>query len=327
MRKKLRVNLLIHAHTVGLRTDARVWRRALRECGVEASITAFTPLLPVRAFRALRKGAFRIASTPRYDINIFAEDIVEGWCRFARVNVFVPHQEWVTDRVRKKLGAVEWMFCKSRFAEGLFANQGFKTRYIGFSSPDRLDPAIPKDYNRFLHVAGSSHQKGTSAVNEVWLRHPEWPSLTILSQNPVAGVVPAANITTRIGVLRNLPLRRIQNSCGVHLCPSEAEGFGHYLVEAMSMASYVVTTDAPPMNELVRPDRGILVGYHHTSPGGMGTNYYVDHVALEKAIEGILGMDERSRRSAGEKAREWFLENDRAFVDRLRTAIMEAGGG
>ena len=79
MRKKLRVNLLIHAHTVGLRTDARVWRRALRECGVEASITAFTPQLSVRAFRALRKGAFRIASSPRYDINIFAEEAGVGF--------------------------------------------------------------------------------------------------------------------------------------------------------------------------------------------------------------------------------------------------------
>jgi glycosyltransferase involved in cell wall biosynthesis len=50
----------------------------------------------------------------------------------------------------------------------------------------------------------------------------------------------------------------LQNK-GVHVCPSLAEGFGHYLNEARASGALVITTDMPPMNELVRPEAGVLV--------------------------------------------------------------------
>jgi glycosyltransferase involved in cell wall biosynthesis len=122
-------------------------------------------------------------------------------------------------------------------------------------------------------------------------------------------------------------LRGIQNAAGVHICASEAEGFGHYIVEAMGTGALVVTTDAPPMNELVHPDRGILVGYAGTAPQGMGTNFFIDPGKCEQAIVRILEMDEPIRRSLGIRAREWFLENDRQFFTRLRECLAEVGSG
>jgi glycosyltransferase involved in cell wall biosynthesis len=320
----LRVNLLIHVHTAGLRHDLRIWERALSASGVTYTITAFHRQIHRRALRAVRKITSGLSSRSRYDINIFVEKIVESWCSLARVNVLVPHQEWVFEDTRARLPLMNEVFCKTRYAKELFEAIGAKARYIGFTSSDRFDPNVRKDYGRFLHVAGSSLLKGTGAVNEIWARHPEWPQLTLCAYEPSLRLVPAANISPINSYLQESSLLQLQNACGIHLCPSESEGFGHYIVEAMSTEALVVTTDAPPMNEIVRPDRGALVGYTDPYACGMGMNFPVDPAQLERTVDTILGKDVRSRRSLGETARAWFRENDRAFLARFRETLVSA---
>src|SRR5690606_2071978 len=115
---------------------------------------------------------------------------------------------------------------------------------------------------------GKSPVKGTEAVLEAWRRHPEWPGLVVVqtSRHARAGTVPAGNIDHRVGRMPNDELRWLQNACRFHLSPSEAEGFGHCLVEGMSVGAVILTTDGEPMNELVRPGRGLLI-----EPARVGT--------------------------------------------------------
>lgn len=112
-------------------------------------------------------------------------------------------------------------------------------------------------------------------------------------------------------------LRLVQNRHGVHLCPSEAEGFGHTLVEAMSCGAVVITTDGPPMNEMVTPDRGALVRYGRTGRQRLGTNYFVDVDALEKSIVSVMAMPEAEKRALGASARRWYQSNGEFFRQRV----------
>jgi hypothetical protein len=313
----LRINLLVHVESVGLKRDLSVWRDALRHPGIHLTVTAFHDTVRHRSRRILRRLIPMITRRPLYDINLFVEDVAEGWLNTARVNCLIPHQEWFTEAHRDLLPRLDWLLCKTRFAVDSFLGHGISTRLIGFTSPDRFDKTVHKDYSACIHVAGSSMQKGSNTVNEVWLRNPTWPTLVLSWSNPRGTPISGPNVHCETGFLDDARLRRMQNMCGIHLCPSEAEGFGHYLVEAMSCKAVVVTTDAPPMNELVGHDRGVLVRYHRTSPQGAGTNFYVDPADLEDKINTILGMDPSRRRELGENAREWYLENDRAFKTNL----------
>lgn len=313
----LRINLLVHVHTVGLKRDLCVWRDALRHPGIHLTVTAFHDTLYHRSRRIFRRLIPMVTRRPLYDINLFVEDVTEGWLNTARVNCLIPHQEWFTDTQRAILPKLDWLLCKTRFAVGAFSDYGTRTRLIGFTSPDRFDKAVRKDYSAAIHVGGSSVQKGSKTVNDVWLRNPSWPTLSLFWNSPRGTPVNGPNVRCETRFLDDARLRRMQNRYGIHLCPSEAEGFGHYLVEAMSCKSVVVTTDAPPMNELVGPDRGVLVRYHRTAPQGAGTNFYVDPVDLEEKVNTVLGMDPARRRELGDHARDWYLENDRAFKTRM----------
>lgn len=125
----------------------------------------------------------------------------------------------------------------------------------------------------------------------------------------------------RVDYLADAELRELQNANLFHLCPSETEGFGHYIVEALSVGAVVLTTDAAPMNELVTEERGVLIPYSHTDRQHLATRYLVDAQALEAAVSTVLAMDDAAIQAKQEAARAFFLDNDAVFRTRLVEAV------
>jgi glycosyltransferase involved in cell wall biosynthesis len=247
--------------------------------------------------------------------------------------LLIPNQEWFPPRMIPHLRRIDHVLAKSRHAQAIFSRHHPSSHFVGFTSADRRITGAAPDPDRFLHVAGGSALKGTSALLEVWARHPEWPELTVV-RHPRARDVPLRvqpNVRLVERYLEDDELRALQNACGVHLCPSLSEGWGHYIVEAMSCGAVPLVTDAPPMNELVGPDRGILVPYDRVEPRKLGSCFHVDRGALERAIAALIGMPAAEKERIGAAARRWFEENDRAFATRfddlLPRLLHDAGPG
>ena len=116
-------------------------------------------------------------------------------------------------------------------------------------------------------------------------------------------------------------LRRLQNESALYLCPSEAEGFGHIILEGLSVGGVVITTDAPPMSELVTPDTGLLVAVERTEPMGIGQRYFVNLEDLERTIRRALAMSQAERDVLGRAARARFEAIDQAFRSRIKACL------
>lgn len=253
---------------------------------------------------------------------IFLERITARWLRTAGTYVLIPNQERFPERLAPLLDRMDHVLCKSHHAREIFAARHPSVRYIGFTSVDRSLPGARPEYDRYLHVAGASTLKGTDVLIDVWSRHPEWPTLTVVQRGRHARNIPQ-NVEVIDGYLPDAELRALQNACGVHLCPSAGEGWGHYIVEAMSCGALVITTDGPPMNELIRPDRGVLVPYGRVEPRKLGYSFHVDPAALERAIAGVMALSDDVKASVGAAARAWYEANDHAFRERLRSVLGE----
>jgi len=331
-----RVNIIAWHNGGGLSRDIEILANALRDSEFTVTLNGL-PLAqaPVRRQRIVHRAAnllgaalhHRQLTAAPYAINIFLEDINPLYYRYARANVFIPNPEWFKRHQRAFLGGIDTVLCKTRSAQATFDALGARTRWISFTSEDRLDALANRaGPPEALHVAGRSWQKGTQALVDAWRRHPEWPRLTIVqnartySQMPVKPV-DAPNIRHILQRLDDAALKALQNSIAIHLCPSEAEGFGHCIAEAMSCRAVTLTTDAPPMNELVTPERGVLVKYHRMRAQRAGANYYVDPADLERQIAALLQMDEATKQRLGQQARAWFDANDRAFRTQLVDAL------
>jgi len=250
-------------------------------------------------------------------INIFLERLHPSLFNSAKLNLLMPNPEWTLPKWIRHLPALDFILVKTRHAETIFSDLGCNTRYTGFSSEDRWLPEVTKQAG-FFHLAGKSANKGTDSLIALWQKHPDWPLLTIV-QHPNKAETDASthNIRHVLKYLDDAELKLMQNQHMFHLCISDTEGFGHYLMEAMSMQAVAITTDAPPMNELVTAERGLLVGYDRTSKQNLATCYHVGETQLQAAIETALSMTMEQAAQLGVAARKFFLSNDAQFRERI----------
>lgn len=323
----VRVNLVAADNGAGLTRDMNLLAGALAEAGMDVTITAlrrgklrkwFRPYF-VRAGNVLRR---LLGLKAPFRLSLMQEHIRAEYLSWAEVNVLVPNPEYLLQSDIDLLQRVDCVFVKTRHAEEILDRLGSRTEYIGFTSEDRNDARVPR-MRAFLHVAGKSGNKGTQSILDAWKQHPHWPPLTVVQRSrrvPQSEPVPA-NVTLLTRYLADDVLKELQNSHRFHLCPSRTEGFGHYLLEALGMGAVTLTTDGAPMNELVTPERGILIPVAGTGRQGAATTWLVDAAGIADAVERALALDDEQCEELGEAAREFFLENDSKFHDRIVAAV------
>jgi glycosyltransferase involved in cell wall biosynthesis len=251
---------------------------------------------------------------------IFIEDIPSIFVRLKCYKIVIPNQEWIRSSLLANISNCNEVWCKTNYAHDIFTKLGYNAKYMGFTSLDRKITSIEKNYNSFVHVAGQSPLKGTRGILEVWIRNPTWPNLVVItSWTHLSQEYPSNNIIFFKNKLSDFELSELFNYSGIHLCLSETEGFGHYIMEALSTSSIVVTTNAPPMNEIVSKDHGFLVDYTHKKKAGYGEKFYFCEIDFEKKINKIIAMSIHSKMTVGKKARAKYEQKTLEFIDRLKT--------
>lgn len=252
------------------------------------------------------------------DINIFCQFAMPRLFSYAALNWYIPNPEWCYTPV-DVLREFDLILCRTREVERIFKKLGLPTYYIGFTSTDCHIKGVEKDFSSLVHIAGGSAQKGTSAIGATWMRNRNFPHITVIRH--VESVF--ADTANFQWISERLPLEELrlkQNSSGIHLCLSETEGYGHYLMEAMSCGAVVLTTNAPPMNEFISDPR-CLVAYRYTSRQQYATNYYVAAEGLDFAMRRLLSLPREELKAIGKINRKRYLMLRKQFYTRLNQLI------
>ena len=335
--KRLRVNIIAW-DSGGLATDIDVLTQVLERAGCEVSFKGRQHRIPRnRVHSLLMTGCVLIAQRwailtrrPQFDVNFFIESVFPEYLPTGRVNCLFVNQEWFRDENLAHLPRLDMLLCKTPSGVEAFHGLPVVCRDTGFTSPDKLIPGFVRSGPmRCLHISGQSAVKGTEAVIEAWSHHPEWPELTVIRRARRYGgeeappLSPLPNVRYETAYVPETRLRELQNECEVHVIPSQAEGYGHVIGEAMSCGAVVVTTDAPPMNELVTTDRGALIRVARSEPMRRSMKSYVDVSDLEAKLSGIFAMSPEKRADLGRNARAWYEAQHVRFVNTLRALLDE----
>jgi glycosyltransferase involved in cell wall biosynthesis len=333
MRTPPSINLVVRDNGLGLSRDALLLADALKANGCTVHITPLGEQDEQQRWRHgrgrrvlfshWRHAWARLRGSAQYDFNIMFEHLWPLHLPLARHNIALPNPEWFDSKDAAHLRRIDHVWAKTHHAQDLFQALGCKTSFVGFDSDDRHAPQVPRT-RTFFHLAGGSRIKGTERLLALWRRHPEWPTLTVVQNPSCAQPGPAqANIRHLVEYVTPEALQALQNANAFHVCLSEAEGWGHYIVEGMSVGAVVITVDAAPMNELVAPDRGLLVAYSGTGTMGHATTYQFDEAAMERAVTQALALSDDQLARMGKQARQWFTQNHDQFHQRIGKALAE----
>jgi glycosyltransferase involved in cell wall biosynthesis len=322
----------------GLSTDIDILTRALEQAGCTVAFKGRRHRLPRSRPHSLMMTTGVVLSQrwaslthrPPFNVNFFIESVFPEYLPMARVNCLIVNPEWFRDETLTHLPRLDFLLAKT--PSGVTACDGLSVvcRNINFTSPDKRIPNfVRRGPLRCLHLSGQSAVKGSEAVVDAWSRHPEWPELTVVRRSRRYGGEQAPPLPTLPNVryltdyVSEHDLRELQNACEVHVLPSQAESYGHVIGESMACGAIVVTTDAPPMNELVAPDRGVLVRVGRSEPMCRSTKNFVDVEDLEAKLNLVFAMSTEQRAALSRNARAWYEAQDQRFEACLRAFLDE----
>ncbi|KAF4045685.1 putative Glycosyl transferase group 1 domain-containing protein [Phytophthora infestans] len=212
-----------------------------------------------------------------------------------------------------------------------------------------VDANVAKNFSHvhFVHTAGKSVFKGTNAVLDCWLSRPEFPPLDVFVDQEIYNIFmrklyddqikaqpEPKKITLHTGRVPSSMFGRMMIESAFLLCTSVLEGYGHYINQARASAALIVTTDAPPMNELLSPESAILVPHpstvvekqllggnfdgDHGLHGVKGMATYVKGAEICDAVERVLEMTSDERQAMGKLARKQYVLDTHFFAARMK---------
>lgn len=195
------------------------------------------------------------------DVNIFFEVINPSLFPYAAKNIWIPNQEWTYRSWQPYLHMVTEVWTKTHEAYNIFSElTPTKVRYIGWTSIDKIQPA-KKNYHKAIIPVGKNIFRSPKPIFQAYMRIKESNS-DLYSRLPTLHVVYSAQNVSFLApksiedkvVLYDKPLKEkeyddLLQECGLCICLSAAEGFGHAVNEAMSTGCNLLLSPIEPFTK------------------------------------------------------------------------------
>jgi hypothetical protein len=264
---------------------------------------------------------------PEADVNIFFEVLNPCLFVYAGINIWIPNQEWAYKSWIPYFGQLNQIWCKTRYAFNIFKEFNPNTRYIGWSSVSK--GIGKKDYNKAIVLTGKNIFRHPQIIVDTY-NHVDEASLEKLPELHVVYDGERMNVNIPIKLAEKIhtypvPLNddeytALLKECGLAICISAAEGFGHAVNEAASTGSILMLGDIAPLQEL---GYGALwVPKKNENPWDrMDTMASFAGPKCLVELDNYLQLSEDQREKISADNADTYLTNHNAWVDRMKTVL------
>ena len=272
---------------------------------------------------------------PEAEINVFIEVINPALFPFAAVNIWVPNPEWTYQTWFPYAAMVDQIWVKTHEAVDMFkAIPGCApVHYVGWTSIDKkYNPE--KNYAKGIVPVGRNVWRHPKPLVQAYMRiqhqkpalYAELPALTIVHSPAHVKIAPmpatvADKLTLVSEVMKEEEYDALMKECGLAVCLSVAEGFGHAVNEAMSSGCALVLSPITPFLELTKSAFWSSTSKSVPHPQCMGKLEDTDVESVIEALECYVKTTNEDLRSVSDYSRKQYEDRHAEFVERLAKRI------
>jgi hypothetical protein len=267
------------------------------------------------------------------DFNIFFEIVNPSLFSYARKNIWIPNHEWTFRTWVPYLDMMDEIWVKTYEAESIFKElTSTPIRYIGwtslnkeFSKKNYYKAIVPngKNQNRELDVLYNAYSK-IKNVNPALYR--KLPSLHIVSWRPIEVPEEIKDSVEVHGFLTDIYYDELLKDCGLCICLSKAEGFGHAVNEAMAAGCNLIVSSIPPFKQNIVGETGVhFVDVDKIVPNEKCFGNYVSSslTSLCDVLEEYCDTSFKERKNGSECMRKLFEDNHKKWFEHMRSLLPE----
>jgi hypothetical protein len=274
------------------------------------------------------------------DVNIFLETINPSLFSYARKNIWIPNVEWTYRNWEPYLNMVDEIWVKTREAEDILKPLTSKPiKYIGWTSIDKVwDTDGKKNYYKAFVPVGKNIYRHPRPIFQAYMRILQ-ENASLYTKLPILNVVYspehhdvsvpfeiADKVVLKAEVMKELEYDELLKECGVCICLSLTEGFGHAINEAMSVGSNLILSSIRPFTEdLVGKNQDgsifceVLETVDHPSCFGSLVDTKISSIieSLKKFVE----MGFKEKRAGSENMRKLYEVRHKTWIESMKTAL------
>ena len=234
---------------------------------------------------------------PQAEVNLFIEVVNPCLLSYAGTNIWIPNPEWTYKTWEPYAKSMDEIWVKTREAEKLFAQwvPAEKIRYIGWTSIDKMRPET-KNYWKAIVPVGKNVWRNPRPIIQTYMAikrndpslYASLPELNIV-YDPAAMALPEVpeEFTAKIKLHTTLSEKdydALLHECGLCICLSAAEGFGHAVNEAMSAGCMLLLNPIDAFRELAEEVLWASMQKATPNPACLGTLEDTDLESVRDAL-------------------------------------------
>ena len=269
------------------------------------------------------------------EVNIFLEVINPSLFSYARKNIWIPNLEWAYKTWEPYFHMVDEIWVKTKEAEDKLKSLNIPCKYIGWTSIDKVY-AEKVNFTKAFVPVGKNIFRNPRPILQAYMKiaqeseelYHKLPTLHIPHNPKHIQIQVPSTITDKVVLIdrdmKENEYDELLKDCGLCICTSAVEGFGHAVNECMSVGMNLILSPIRPFKEDLTSGDALFANVLESidQPDCFGTLVDVTSDSVVECLKTYITTTFKEKRAKCDMARSLYEVRHKEWISKMKELII-----